>query len=88
MEIKIGLKTALVGAFLLGCATTQLIDWKIPKAHAGVKNLYEYRCQGIKAGTDINKPLNEFGKQGWEAFHIQDYGTKGSLICFKRPGKI
>ena len=58
-----------------------------------VSDTWEYKVFRVSVGTvqyqkygpdtpDFEGTLNEYGKQGWEAFHVQSYAESEALLLF------
>jgi hypothetical protein len=77
----------LLGAFVLGCAATQLGPRIVPPARAGTApQKWEYTClQTVeKDPQKVATIANKYGQEGWElsaAIPADFWAT----WCFKRP---
>jgi hypothetical protein len=78
----------LAGAFVIGCAASQLVSNAIPPARAGTApQRWEYVCNTIDSRRDherMTEQANAYGRAGWEMTAVaSDNGL--SSWCFKRP---
>jgi hypothetical protein len=74
-----------VGAFLLGCVTSELAPYVVPPARAGTTpQRWEYICKPASLPDEITEIANAYGKAGWEM--VGGAGQAGWMRwCFKRP---
>lgn len=86
------ISSSLVGAFLLGCAATQIAPLVVPPARAGTSpQRWEYVCKAAASfgDADVGKftaVANAFGREGWEMTAAGGANTLGTVTwCFKRP---
>jgi hypothetical protein len=78
----------LLGAFVLGCAATQIAPLVVPPARAGTSpQKWEYYCMAAEGGDLAGKlagTFNPVGAQGWELVTTASSDRVAST-CFKRP---
>jgi hypothetical protein len=83
-----------VGAFLLGCAATQIAPLVVPTASAGTSpQKWEYTCKPVPwGGTNVDKETHDtaaiasaLGREGWEMSGGGPRDNGNGIWCFRRP---
>lgn len=76
---------SLSAAYILGCATSQVVPGATAQPPPPGVQTWAYECtDGYNAGT-ITERANALGAQGWEMVAAVGSERVRGLWCFKRP---